>query len=136
VAVSAGHPLREAHPWGGWWWVSETIGEPLVVGLAGFPPLLFWARTASALRRQDWWTLGRWVGGALLATVVLATAILYFDRQHKLPEETYAARGWYGIGFAGVYVAGVFGLLELAWQRAQRWLRRLRGAADPHVPRA
>lgn len=123
AAAALGHPAREAHPWGASWWLSELVGESLAVGLAGLPPLLFWRRVGLAWRGADWRTFGRWVGGALLAAAVLAAIILLFDRRQMLPEEHYSARGWYGIGFAGVYVAGCFGLLELAWQRV--WRRRV-----------
>jgi len=102
------------------------IGEPLVIAIAGLPPLLAWLRIVAALRRWDGLALGRWIGGTVLAAVILAVVALLFDQQHKLPEESYAWHGWYGILFAGLYVAGCFGLLELGWQTARRHLRSLR----------
>jgi tRNA A-37 threonylcarbamoyl transferase component Bud32 len=121
--ASANHPLREVHPWGRWWWLDEWTGEPLVIAIVGLPPLLFWARSAAALRGQQGRLLGRWLGGALLAALLVGMALLWLDSARRLPEETYAWRGWYGIGFAGVYVAGCFGLLELAWRRVWHWRR-------------
>lgn len=126
LVVAPGHVLDGIHPWGAWWWVDEMIGEPLVIAIAGLPPLLAWLRIVAALRRWDGLALGRWIGGTVLAAVILAVVALLFDQQHKLPEESYAWHGWYGILFAGLYVAGCFGLLELGWQTARRHLRSLR----------
>ncbi|MBE7501144.1 MAG: protein kinase [Verrucomicrobiales bacterium] len=119
--ASANHPIGEVHPWGRWWWLDEWTGEPLVIAITGLPPLLFWVRSVTALRRQQWRVLGRWLGGAVLAALLMGAAILWLDNARRFPEETYAWQGWYGIGFGGVYVAGCFGLLELAWQRMGRW---------------
>ncbi|MCZ7640388.1 MAG: hypothetical protein M5U12_32645 [Verrucomicrobia bacterium] len=133
--ASANHPIGGVHPWGRWWWLDEWTGEPLVIAITGLPPLLFWARSVAALRRQQWRVLGRWLGGAVLAAVLVGAAMLWFDSARRLPEETYDWRGWYGVGFVGVYAAGCFGLLELAWERMVRWWlgRRPRQPQSPRT---
>jgi hypothetical protein len=114
-------------------WLNELIAESLVVALAGIPPLVFWSVTLSGLRRGDWRRLGRWWGGSLLIAAVVAAVLLGLDRRYLLPGERYAWDGWYAVWFAGVYLAGLFGLFELAWQTALRYLSARRPRRPPQT---
>jgi outer membrane protein assembly factor BamB len=77
------------------------------------PWLVFLGLVARSVLRQRWRSAGLLLGGAVLATLIIAGVWLALDARRMDPAEHYSWGGWYAVSLVGAHVWGV--LLLIGW---------------------
>jgi outer membrane protein assembly factor BamB len=105
------------------WWPNFWSARRTLPHLMGIPILVFWIIILRAFRNRRWKEGRRYFAGSLVAGVILGALVFALGAMQR-PGLAYSLEGWYVLWFAGAYLAGFWGLLEIIYQFMTRKLRR------------